>query len=42
MGNEVMPIPAEVKARQLIEQKEAIENELKELEQILKGVNFYI
>ena len=39
MGNEVTPNSPEVTARQLIEQKDAIENELKELEQILKGVN---
>lgn len=39
MGNEITPKSAELTARQLMGQKDAIENELKELEQILKGVN---
>ncbi|RIA85682.1 26S proteasome non-ATPase regulatory subunit 9 [Glomus cerebriforme] len=37
MGNEITPNSAELTARQLIEQKDTIENELKEMEQILKG-----
>ncbi|RGB26610.1 26S proteasome non-ATPase regulatory subunit 9-like protein [Rhizophagus diaphanus] len=37
MGNEITPKSAELTARQLMGQKDAIENELKELEQILKG-----
>jgi hypothetical protein len=39
MGNEITPKSTELTARQLMGQKDAIENELKELEQLLKGVN---
>ncbi len=39
MGNEVTSNSSEVTARELIGKKDAIENELKELERVLKGVN---